>query len=78
MAPALASSVRLKSFNGGRSFHIFIFALASGVLVAGVAQALFQLPPLRREGFRYHWVSPWRDETVRRVVRQMMKEAATA
>ncbi len=49
-----------------------IFALAFGVLAAGVAQASFQLPVLRREGFRYHWVSPWRDETVRQVVRQMI------
>lgn len=52
-----------------------IFALAVGVLVAGVAQAAFQLPTLRRDGFRYRWVSPWRDETVRRVVRQMIPGA---
>ena len=49
-----------------------IFALAIGVLAAGVAQAVFQMPALRREGFRYRWVSPWRDETVGRVVRQMI------
>ncbi|MBW8863733.1 MAG: hypothetical protein JF609_02205, partial [Verrucomicrobia bacterium] len=49
-----------------------IFALAYGVLAAGVAQAAFQLPTLWRDGFRYRWVSPWRDETVRRVVRQMI------
>ncbi|MFM2295296.1 MAG: putative peptidoglycan biosynthesis protein MurJ [Verrucomicrobiota bacterium] len=49
-----------------------IFALAIGVLAAGVAQAAFQLPTLRREGFRYRWVAPWRDETVRRVVVQML------
>src|SRR5581483_7734305 len=49
-----------------------IFALAFGVLVAGLAQAAFQLPSLRGEGFRYHWVSPLGDETVRRVVRQMI------
>ena len=49
-----------------------IFALAIGVLAAGVAQAAFQLPTLRREGFRYRWVAPWRDETVGRVVRQMI------
>ena len=49
-----------------------VFALAYGVLVAGVAQAAFQLPTLRRDGFRYCWVSPWRNETVRRVVRQMI------
>jgi putative peptidoglycan lipid II flippase len=49
-----------------------IFALAIGVLAAGVAQALFQLPTLKHDGFRYQWVSPWHDETVRRVIRQML------
>lgn len=49
-----------------------IFALALGVVAAGVAQAGFQLPLLWREGFRWRWVTPWRDETVRRVVRQML------
>jgi putative peptidoglycan lipid II flippase len=49
-----------------------IFALAYGVLAAGVAQAAFQMPTLWGDGFRYRWVSPWRDETVRRVVRQMI------
>jgi putative peptidoglycan lipid II flippase len=49
-----------------------IFALAFGVLAAGAAQATFQLPVLWREGFRYHWVSPWRNETVRLVVARMI------
>jgi len=49
-----------------------IFALAIGVVVAGIVQAWFQLPLLYREGFRYRWVTPWQDETVRRVVRQML------
>ena len=49
-----------------------IFALAYGVLAAGVAQAAFQLPTLWRDGFRYRWVSPWRNETVRLVVRRMI------
>ena len=52
-----------------------IFALAIGVLAAGVAQASFQLPTLYRDGFRYRWVSPWRDETVQRVVRRMIPGA---
>jgi putative peptidoglycan lipid II flippase len=52
-----------------------IFALAIGVLAAGVAQASFQLPTLYRDGFRYRWVSPWRDETVRRVVLRMIPGA---
>jgi putative peptidoglycan lipid II flippase len=49
-----------------------IFALAIGVLAAGVAQAAFQLPTLWLDGFRYRWVSPWRDETVRLVVTRMI------
>jgi putative peptidoglycan lipid II flippase len=49
-----------------------IFALAFGVLAAGVAQAVFQLPTLWRDGFRYRWVSPWRNETVRLVVTRMI------
>jgi putative peptidoglycan lipid II flippase len=56
----------------GREVHEQIFALAIGVLAAGVAQAAFQLPSLRREGFRYQWVTPWNDDTVRRVVKQML------
>ncbi len=49
-----------------------IFALAIGVVLAGIVQAWFQLPSLHREGFRYRWVTPWQDDTVRRVVRQML------
>jgi putative peptidoglycan lipid II flippase len=49
-----------------------IFGLAIGVLVAGLAQALFQWPLLHREGFRFHWVSPWENEAVREVVKRMI------
>ncbi|MFO1488184.1 MAG: murein biosynthesis integral membrane protein MurJ [Verrucomicrobiota bacterium] len=49
-----------------------IFALAIGVLVAGVAQAAFQLPTLYRDGFRWRWETPWGNETVRRVVTKMI------
>jgi putative peptidoglycan lipid II flippase len=56
----------------GRSLERQIFGLAIGVVVAGVVQALFQLPLLRQEGFRFFWVQPWKDATVRRVVRQML------
>jgi len=55
-----------------RRLPVQIFALAIGVLAAGVAQAAFQVPSLWRDGFRYRWVTPWRDETVRRVLRQMI------
>src|ERR1017187_1044946 len=56
----------------GQRLPVQIFALAYGVLAAGVAQAIFQLPTLWRDGFRYRWVSPWKNETVQRVVRQMI------
>jgi putative peptidoglycan lipid II flippase len=49
-----------------------IFGLAIGVLIAGAAQATFQLPLLHRDGFRYHWVTPWKNETVRQVVKEMI------
>src|SRR5258708_15450400 len=56
----------------GRKPEEQIFGLAIGVVLAGIAQAFFQLPSLEREGYRYHWVSPWRDPTVREVVRKML------
>jgi putative peptidoglycan lipid II flippase len=56
----------------GQKLPVQVFALAYGVLAAGVAQAIFQMPALRRDGFRYHWVSPWKNETVRQVVRKMV------
>jgi putative peptidoglycan lipid II flippase len=56
----------------GESLEQQIFGLAIGVLLAGVAQAAFQWPTLRSEGFRYRWVSPWRDPTVREVIRKML------
>src|SRR5206468_12304125 len=59
----------------GKRLHEQIFGLAIGVLIAGVAQATFQLPLLRKEGFRYHWVQPWGDATVKRVVAQMVPGA---
>ncbi len=49
-----------------------IFGLAIGVLLAGVAQALFQMPLLFRDGFRFRWVRPWKDGTVRHVGKQML------
>jgi putative peptidoglycan lipid II flippase len=59
----------------GKKLEQQIFGLAIGVVIAGVAQAAFQLPLLRKEGFRFQWVSPWRDETVRRVVTKMIPGA---
>ena len=56
----------------GERLPVEIFALAYGVLAAGVAQAAFQLPTLWRDGFRFRWVPPWADETVRRVIVKMI------
>jgi putative peptidoglycan lipid II flippase len=56
----------------GASLEQQIFGLAIGVIVAGVVQAVFQVPSLRREGFRFAWESPWHDPTVREVVKKMI------
>src|SRR5689334_20992511 len=68
----MISSVLFLAPKMGRSREEQIFGLAIGVVVAGLVQAFFQLPSLRREGFRYRWVSPWRDPTVREVLRKML------
>ena len=68
----MIASVLLLAPRFGEELSTRIFALAIGVLVAGLAQAAFQLPTLRREGFRYRWVTPWGDPTVRHIVRQMI------
>ncbi|MBM3841118.1 MAG: murein biosynthesis integral membrane protein MurJ [Verrucomicrobia bacterium] len=56
----------------GATLEKQIFAVAIGVLVAGLAQAAYQLPLLWREGFRYRWTPPWGNDTVRIVVRRMV------
>lgn len=48
-----------------------VFGLAVGLVIAGIAQAAFQLPALRREGFRFRWVNPLRDPTVKLVAQRM-------
>jgi putative peptidoglycan lipid II flippase len=72
MNAVMIASVFFLAPHMGATLRERIFALAFGVLVAGTAQAAFQLPWLRGEGFRYRWVSPWSDPTVKRVVRQMI------
>lgn len=56
----------------GAEQHQQIFGLAIGVLLAGFAQALFQMPLLLRDGFRLRWVTPWGNPMVRQVVQQML------
>ncbi len=48
-----------------------IFGLAVGLVIAGFVQAAFQWPALVKEGFRFRWVNPLRDPTVRLVSRRM-------
>lgn len=71
----LIASVWLVAPHFGSTPSTQVFALAVGVLVAGVAQAAFQVPAMRGEGFRYHWISPWRDPTTREVVMKMIPSA---
>ncbi len=68
----MIASVLLLAPLMGVTLEQQIFGLAIGVLVAGLAQAFFQLPTLTREGYRYQWTSPWRDPTVREVVMKML------
>ncbi len=56
----------------GQRLDTQIFALAFGVLVAGTAQTAYQLPTLLREGFRFHWVSPFGNDVVSQVIRKMI------
>jgi len=68
----MIGSVLVVEAQRGRPLEQQIFGLAIGVVVAGIAQAVFQLPSLHREGYRFSWVSPWHDRTVREVVRKML------
>jgi len=68
----MIASVLLLAPRLGPTLREQVFALAIGVIVAGLAQAGFQLPSLWREGFRFRWVRPWPNDTVARVVRQMI------
>ena len=68
----MIASVLFLAPRMGRSLDRQIFGLAIGVVLAGVIQAFFQLPSLAAEGYRYYWVSPWKDPTVREVLRKMV------
>ena len=68
----MIASVLLLAPLMGVTLEQQIFGLAIGVVVAGFAQMVFQLPSLSKEGYRYQWVSPWRDASVRDVVRKMI------
>lgn len=71
MITSVGLSVWIGRMNGWR-LDQQVYGLAIGVVIAGIAQAAFQLPLLRKEGFSYRWTTPWKDPTVRRVVAQMI------
>lgn len=71
----LIASVWLVAPHFGRTDRTQVYALAWGVLVAGVAQAFFQWPTLVREGMRFKWVPPWNDPTTREVAVKMIPSA---
>lgn len=68
----MIASVLLLAPLMGLKLEEQIFGLAIGVVVAGLAQAAFQMPGLQHEGYRYVWVTPWGDPTVREVVVKMI------
>jgi putative peptidoglycan lipid II flippase len=68
----MIASVLFLAPRFGATLDTQIYALAIGVLVAGVVQAGCQYPALYRDGFRLRWVSPWKNAVVREVVRKMI------
>ena len=68
----MIASVLLLAPLMGVTLEQQIFGLAIGVVVAGFAQMIFQQPGLSKEGYRYQWVSPWGDPTVRDILRKML------
>ena len=68
----LIASVFIAAPFFGDTLETQIYALAYAVLVAGVAQILYQLPTLLKDGYRMHWVKPFGNPVVTRVVKQMI------
>lgn len=68
---AMLASIWWLAPRFGAELHQQVFALALGVVVAGIAQAAFQVPSLVSEGFRFRWLSPWKEPAVREVARRM-------
>jgi len=68
---AMLASIWFLAPRFGTELHQQVFGLAVGVVVAGVLQAGFQIPALRQEGFRFHWLDPRREPAVREIARRM-------
>lgn len=49
-----------------------VFALAFAVLIAGVIQAVYMVPALRKEGFRFQWIKPTGDPVMKEVWSRML------
>jgi putative peptidoglycan lipid II flippase len=56
----------------GKTLNTKIYVLAVGVLIAGAAQVIYQIPYLYKEGYRWEWVNPLGHPVVKRVIRQML------
>src|SRR2546427_2218223 len=54
----MIGSVLVLAPRMGRTLPDQIRGLAVGVVLAGLAQAFFQLPSLQSEGYVFEWVSP--------------------
>ncbi|MBL9174572.1 MAG: murein biosynthesis integral membrane protein MurJ [Verrucomicrobiales bacterium] len=67
----MIASVYFLAPRFGQSLDRQVFGLAVGVVIAGFLQAAVQVPMLRRDGFRFAWVNPFQDPTVREVARKM-------
>jgi len=52
-------------------FHPPVVGMAIGVLLGGLGQWAFQIPALRREGYRYQPILAFRDPGVRRIIALM-------
>ena len=68
----MIASVLLLAPRFGTELPNQIYALAFGVLGAGLAQAAFQFPSLLSDGWRFRWVTPWKNESVRIIARRMV------
>ncbi|MBX3732258.1 MAG: murein biosynthesis integral membrane protein MurJ [Verrucomicrobiae bacterium] len=67
----MIASVYLLAPRFGATLEQQVFGLAVGVVIAGFLQAAAQWPMLHRDGFRFAWVNPFGNPTVREVARRM-------
>ncbi|MDA0752601.1 MAG: murein biosynthesis integral membrane protein MurJ, partial [Verrucomicrobia bacterium] len=68
----MIASVYFLAPGFGDTLFSQIEGLAVGVLIAGVAQMLFQVPLLFKEGFRYRWINPFNNDTVKQLTTRIL------